>query len=637
MTDATIDAWMRPLADAVSGFIFVSVPLWGAELPLIGGLAGRRRGFVHGLAGLPLRPLWSSCMPFHRAPSLLALAAATTLAVACAAPPAPPPAADVIFRGPHILTMDPARPAAEAVAVRGETIVAVGNAREVERHQGPATRTVELGERALLPGLIDAHGHLSFTAATLGMANVAAPPVGPVRDLSELADTLRAFVRERQPGPGAWVVGLGYDDSLLAEGRHPTRDDLDAVSDARPILLFHVSGHLASVNSAALAAVGIGPDTPDPPGGVIRRGPDGRTPTGVLEESATWAVRQAMPPPDPAEAAAGLLEGLQLYAAHGITTVQDGALPREAVVGLAELAAQVPLPLDVVAYWMPDSPEAPLALPLEAGRYHHRLKLGGIKLMLDGSPQGKTAWLSRPYHEPPPGQDADYRGYPIHPVATVEAWVARILDARIPLIAHANGDAAAEALVDAVEAAAAPHDHRTVMIHAQTVRDDQLDRMAGLGMLPSFFAAHTFYWGDWHRDSVLGPERAARISPTRSARDRGLHFTVHNDAPVVPPDMLRLLWASVNRRTRSDRVLGAEQALTVEEALHAMTLDAAYQYFEEDTKGSLTPGKQADLVVLSADPRTYPVAELDGLQVLETFSRGRSVYRRAGEAPPAAP
>jgi predicted amidohydrolase YtcJ len=247
-------------------------------------------------------------------------------------------------------------------------------------------------------------------------------------------------------------------------------------------------------------------------------------------------------------------------------------------------------------------------------------------MMLDGSPQGKTAYLTKPYHVPPPGQAADYRGYPTYGDEHVDAMFAAYLQARIPILAHANGDAAADQLIGAVSRANPPPDHRTVMIHAQTAREDQLDQMQALGIIPSFFSAHVFFWGDWHRDSVLGPERGSRISPTRSAWDRQMPFTLHNDAPVVPPDVIRLLWATTNRKTRSDQVLGPDQRLTTFEALSAVTRMAAFQNFEEDEKGTLETGKLADLVVLSSNPLDLDPADLLSLEVRETWSRGRKVF-----------
>jgi predicted amidohydrolase YtcJ len=210
----------------------------------------------------------------------------------------------------------------------------------------------------------------------------------------------------------------------------------------------------------------------------------------------------------------------------------------------------------------------------------------------------------------------------------VRTRIERLLDARIPILAHANGDAAADMLIDAVALAEPLHDHRTVMIHAQTVREDQLDRMATLKMIPSYFSAHTFYWGDWHRDSVFGNERASRISPTRSTVQRNMVFTTHNDAPIVPPNMLRLLWATTNRITRSGKTLGAEQRISVYDALLSITMHAAYQMFEEDSKGSITEGKWADLVVLSTNPLGVAVEDLQDIEVSATYSHGVPIYTR---------
>ncbi len=253
-----------------------------------------------------------------------------------------------------------------------------------------------------------------------------------------------------------------------------------------------------------------------------------------------------------------------------------------------------------------------------------------VKFMLDGSPQGRTAWVTEPYYEGPPGAATDYRAYGTMDPDLYKAGVAALIERGVPFLAHANGDAAMDLMLDGVEEASrdmdeAP-DHRSVIIHAQLMRADQLDRAARLGVVPSFFSAHTFFWGDWHERS-FGEDRGTNISPVRWAIDRGVNFTIHNDAPVVPPDIMRLISITVNRRGRSGRVHGPYQRATVQEALHAVTLGAAYQYFEEDTKGSITVGKQADLVILGQNPLTTDPAELEHIRILETFSRGRSVYQ----------
>jgi predicted amidohydrolase YtcJ len=551
------------------------------------------------------------------------------LAVLAGAAAAAEPA-DHLFVGEHIITMEADYPDLEArptaLAVQGEKIVWLGDAADAGEWTGPETVRHDLGDRALLPGFIDAHGHLTFLAATIAWANLASPPVGPVTDLTSLQDELRNYIEENAVPPGDWVIGNGYDDSLLKETRHPDRAVLDAVSTEHPIALLHVSGHLMAANSAALKAAGIDAETTDPSGGYIRRYPGGTEPNGVLEETATYALRAILQHPrgNPLE---DLTAALDRYASYGVTTAQDGAIAGPAIGLLETAAADGLLDLDVVMYPVVAHTDLSVLEGKTVGTYRNRLKVGGVKMVLDGSPQGKTAWLSQPYHVPPTGQAEGYAGYPIHADEHAAAMVKAFMGAGVPILAHANGDAAAGQLIDSVAASgAADTDHRTVMIHAQTVRDDQLDRMKTLGLVPSFFSTHTFFWGDWHRDSVLGPERGARISPTRSAMNRGIPFTVHNDAPIVPPDMIRLLWATTNRETRSGKVLGADQRLTTFEALSAMTRMAAYQYFEEDQKGTLTVGKQADLVVLSATPLSSNASDLLSISIVSTWSRGAKVF-----------
>lgn len=536
--------------------------------------------------------------------------------------------ADLVLISNHVVTLSSRAPQAGepmAIAIKGERIIGLAEPAEAEQWIGPSTQQVNLGNQAILPGFIDAHGHVSFSALATNLANVASPPVGPVTDIKKLQATLKTFIADQQIAPGHWVVGMGYDDSLIAEQRHPNRDDLDQVSDTHPILLVHVSGHLVAGNSRALARGGITAATRDPAGGIIRRRANSNEPNGVLEETATYALRKYMTTPN-VDPVGSLLKALRNYASYGITTVQDGAAGPDVMALLEQTAATGALSLDVIAYPVGQADPQSIIDQYTWGTYQNRLKVAGVKLILDGSPQGKTAFLSKPYHVPPPGADKDYAGYPTINAAQTNALVATYLEKHIPIIAHANGDAAAQMLIDAVALVQPEHDHRTVMIHAQTVREDQLTQMKMLNMIPSFFSAHTFYWGDWHRDSVLGVTRSANISPTASTLQRGMIFTVHNDAPIVPPDMLRLLWATTNRITRSGQVLGPAQRISIYDALRAMTLYAAYQQFEEDEKGTIEVGKLADLVVLSADPLKTDPSELLSLTVLATYARGKKVF-----------
>lgn len=571
---------------------------------------------------LKLAPaFWVSLILFGLAGCVANMPAAPSIAA--------PQFADTIYLGDNIVTMDPDAKDTQAVAIANGKIIAVGTQADILRHKGATSEIIELGNKALLPGFIDAHGHFTFQAMLLSAVNLSSPPVGQIKNIEDLKNTLKSHIAAMKIPKGQWIVGYGYDESLMSEGRHPTRTDLDAVSKDHPIYLLHVSGHLGSGNSLALQAGGIGPESADPEGGVIRRMADGKVPNGVLEERAQYAVQAKLPTPTPRQASAGLAAAQKLYASYGITTVQDGAASQSAIDLVRAANAQGLLSLDIVSYLYLQKPEQILPPAGEFGHYDGRFKLGGVKLVLDGSPQGKTAYLSHPYHVVPDGQKNDYRGYPNYPTDEVNAMVREVLTHNVPLIAHANGDAMEEILIDAVAASYAKGvkgKGRSVMIHAQTVREDQLDRMAELDMIPSFFSSHVFFWGDYHRDSVLGPVRGARISPTKSALDRNMIFTTHNDSPIVPPDMIRLLWATSQRETRSGQILGAEQRIPIYDALKSVTVNAAYQNFEEGMKGSIAVGKNADFVILSGNPLKLQPADLLKLKVMQTISRGKTVF-----------
>jgi len=297
---------------------------------------------------------------------------------------------------------------------------------------------------------------------------------------------------------------------------------------------------------------------------------------------------------------------------------------------LRAAADREPFDADVAAFVRVGSMQDIEALQHEE-TYRGGFRVAGVKFMLDGSPQGRTAWVSEPYEEGPPGAGPDYRAYGTMDPELYKVRAAALIRRGVPFLAHANGDAAMDLMLDGVDEALAgmdvAPDHRSVIIHAQLMRADQLDRAAVLNVVPSFFSAHAFFWGDWHRRS-FGEERGNNVSPVRWAIDRGVNFTVHNDASIVPPDIMRLVSITVNRKTRSGHVLGPHHRATIQEALHAVTLGAAYQYFEEDTKGSITVGKQADLVILETNPLTTDPDQLEHIQILETFSRGRSVHQR---------
>ena len=541
------------------------------------------------------------------------------------------PPADVIFFGSNIVTMDPNQPMVDAVAVRGETITAVGAFDEVMVFRDASTRVVDLGDGALLPGFIDAHGHFLGAGRALEALSLHSPPVGDVNNIDDIVQMIEEWIVEKGIASGEAVTGRGYDDSLLEEGRHPTAEDLDRASTDHPIVLTHVSGHLSAVNSAALEASDITANTADPAGGHIRRVEGSTQPNGVLEEGASRLIRVDRGSTRTADETDALIRrSIDVYTAYGTTTIQDGGTNTEFIEALRAAADREPLDADVAAFVRIGSMQDIDALQHEQ-TYRGGVRVAGAKLMLDGSPQGRTAWVTEPYEEGPPGAGADYRAYGTMNSDVYKTWSAALIRRGVPFLAHANGDAAMDLMLDGVDQALAgidvAPDHRSVIIHAQLMRADQLDRAAALNVVPSFFSAHAFFWGDWHRRS-FGENRGNNVSPVRWAIDRGVNFTVHNDAPIVPPDIMRLVSITVNRMTRSGHVLGPHQRATIQEALHAVTLGAAYQYFEEDIKGSITVGKQADLVILKTNPLTTDPTQLEYIEVLETFSRGRLVHQQ---------
>ena len=521
------------------------------------------------------------------------------------------------FGGP-ILTMEDPVPR-QALLEQGGKILAVGSLEELTVLAGDC-RQIDLQGHCLLPGLIDPHSH--FT--TLGTALTSCDLTDSASP-GEIVDRLRRFLQQHPPADGGWVVGFGYDNNLLPGAAHPTRQLLDQVSYTVPVLISHASGHMGAANSAALAAMGLTAATPDPEGGLYGRTADGQL-SGYMEERAFTAAGAAVPPPAADLLVGSLLRGQEIYLQNGITTAQDGMTGQKELALLRLLAERQQLKLDVVGYVdLANFPDLLAQTPAYSGGYRHHLRLGGYKIFLDGSPQGRTAWLSAPYL----GGDGHYCGYPIHTDEQVRRLVQKSLDDGRQLLCHCNGDAASQQYIEAFQAVLGQKScpTRPVMIHAQTVRDDQLAQMAPLGMIASFFTAHTYYWGDVHLKN-LGPARAGHISPAVSAIENGVVYTFHQDTPVLPPDMIDTLWCAVNRTTRAGVVLGPDQKLSTYQALEGITKNAAYQYFEERQKGTLAPGKLADMVILSQDPLQLPGDELRRLQVLATCKEGRWVYQK---------
>jgi predicted amidohydrolase YtcJ len=583
----------------------------------------------------------------------------------------------MIYYGGPIYTMILDGDRVEALAVRAGEIVATGSLEAILVLKGPDTKLVDLQGKCMMPGFIDPHSHVIQQSLKFSVVNLDPHPIGDVRSIADIQRKLKERIKERQPEPGQWVFGWGYDDTGVEEKRHPTRDDLDAVSTEHPIVLMHISSHLMTSNSKALEVCGITSETQDPEGGKLQRRDGSEDPNGVMEEKAMGLLLAKVPGMAPDRALEILRNGLKKYAEAGITTAQEGAAVPPFLKLLEAGDKAGVLPIDIVSYPVYLTTDDDLIQQIaDTWRTPARYRMGGIKLVLDGSIQGYTANLSQPYHIQPGGAQAlqdctcdsntglnlllesegrktgasllrssddendafqvrepksggDYRGYANMTIEEIRTFLDKADRAGIPVIAHCNGDAAVDDLIEAVRTVRGKRprpDLRTVIIHAQTIREDQLNFAANQGLVPSFFPIHVTFWGDRHRDIFLGPDRAARISPSRSALDRGMKITLHHDAPVAGCDMLGVVSAAVNRLTTSGKQLGPEQAITPYEAFRAITKDAAWQYFEEHRKGTLEVGKLADFVILRQDPFEIAPGQIANIKIDKTIKEGVTVF-----------
>jgi hypothetical protein len=571
---------------------------------------------------------------WQRSAQVLGIGAALVASIAIVPPVAAQQTAESIWSGGPILTMNDKAMRAEAVAVANGRILAVGKRSEVMKLKGPQTRLVDLKGQTLVPGFVDAHGHIVVGGLQALSANLLAPPDGQVRDIATLQQTLRDWVRQNAAAVEKVkvIVGFGYDNAQLKELRHPTKEELDAVSQDIPILIVHQSAHLATVNSAMLKAMGYDANTKDPAGGVIQRKPGTTEPNGTLEESAFFnGAPVVLGRVGPEGLKAFAREGAKLWARFGYTTAQEGRATPQVADIMKQVAAEGGFANDVTTY--PDVlVDRAYIKTNQSATYTNRFRVAGAKLTIDGSPQGFTAWRDRPYFKPVGNYPAGYSGYAAASAEQVMDAVQWAAENGIQVITHSNGERASDLLIAAHRAAQGRFPQskalRNVLIHGQFLREDQLDSFKALGVIPSLFPMHTFYWGDWHLDHTVGPQAGMNISPTGWAMKRGMIFSSHHDAPVAFPDSMRVLDATVTRRARgSGRIVGPEQRVDVITALKAMTIWPAYHHFEEKTKGSLEPGKLADFAILSKDPTAVEPSTIADIKVTETVKEGKTIFR----------
>ena len=554
-----------------------------------------------------------------------------------------------VYSGGDILTMKGPTPAyVEALVEKDGKILYVGKRSDALRAAGKDARQVNLAGTTLMPGFIDAHGHLVYATHTMLDADLAG-----VRNIPELLARLKAHAAETPEGDR--IVGMGYRAEQMAEKRHPTRAELDTVSATRPIGISDGSGHHGVFNSALMKEMKLGADTPDPEGGFFDRLPGGRELEGHAAETAWMAILATRQPLTEAQTRKGVQRATQLWVENGMTTASEMGLglSGDDISIVTAIINEKLLPIDLVmfakasasariidsAYQIQKSrtnPNGETSADLLAvrpdldQRYINRVRLAGIKFWMDGSVE--TAFLSRPFAKNPPGVTTpDYRGMRVDPQDELVAALQKNWKTNRQIAAHAIGDEAIEQVLVAAEATAREKgmgEDRPIVQHAQFLRPDQLQRVKALNGTVSFTAAGIYPMGDYIKE-LIGPDRLGWVGPANSAERMGVNWTINTDWPAgVSPSLIYAAWNVVNRQTRSGAILVPEERVTPYAAMRAITINGAYQYREEKTKGTLEAGKLADLVILSANPLKVAPMAIKDITVMQTLKEGQVVYTR---------
>ena len=573
----------------------------------------------------------------------LAILAGAVVAACGGSPPADP--ADLILVNGRVITLDAESRLAEAVAVRGEQIAAVGSAAEIEALAGPETRRIDLAGRAVTPGLMDAHVHFANGGANrLYRLDLSYPNVENIADVQGMVAEQAGRLAE-----GEWVRGGGWDEGKLEELRYIYASDLDAVAAGQPVWLAHTMGHYGVANSLALDMAGITAATPDPPGGTIDRDEAGQ-PTGVLKESAMGLVTRLIPRLGPEEQREGIRALADEFNAECMTGGKDPGIGRGAWEAYSDVLADGDLTVRIFALWRgrggtleevrayADS-LATFTRPYESTG-DDRLIPGGVKLYIDGSGGARTAWLYEDWNRDHTGTDAGNRGYPTMDPEELRQRFRVYHDAGLHVSIHSIGDRAidwtVDSFVEALEATPTPG-LRHGIIHSNIPTDRALDAMAELQReweagYPEPSPTFTWWIGDTYAGN-FGPERTLRLNPFRSYQDRGMIWASGSDYFVTPYPARYGVWASVARQpllgVYGSEPYGTEESVDVETALRSFTTWVAHQMFLEDKLGMIEVGNYADLAVWDRDPLTVPTIELRDMSCELTLFNGEVVFDRS--------
>lgn len=538
-----------------------------------------------------------------------------------------------LFFNGDILTMDTSVPEyADAIVEKDGNIVFVGNLNEA-KSQFKNSKEIDLKGKTLLPGFIDPHSHFGMISNSMGQVDLNPPPVGNVSNISDVLESMKSYKAEQNIPDGEWIFGWGYDESQLSEKRHPNNKELDNVLPNNPVYLAHTSGHMGVANSMALSKMGVNSDSKNPEGGSIDRYPNSTEPNGLVQETAMYPFVGNMLQILGTKKGEFFNQTQDYYAQNGVTTAHDGMISRTDIPFYQTQADSGNFKIDIIALAGYSELDENLNDPsIDWKNYNNGFKVQGTKIVADGSPQGKTAFFTEPFLTPVPGCAESCVGLPSLSQSTLNSIFESAYAKDNQLFIHSNGDATIDMVIEAHEYASTKlnqpldKDRRTIIIHSQFVRPDQLDTYVKYNMEPSYFTNHAFFWGDVHVEN-LGEERAYFLSPIATSDKLGLKYTNHSDATVTPINPLFTVWSAVNRESRTGQIIGENEKATPYQALKAITIHAAYEFFEEDSKGSLSEGKIADFVILDKNPLKVNPNEIKDIKVVETIKDGVSVYR----------
>lgn len=503
----------------------------------------------------------------------------------------------------------------EAIMIEDGVIKKVGSKRDVFVGDLEETEIVDLQGKTMMPAFLDAHSHFTGVANNLLQVDL-----GECINFEEIIDRLVSFKKDNHILDGVWIIACNYDHNNLKEKTHPRKEVLDKACPNNPVLLQHKSGHMGVLNSKALDILNIDFNTSDIEGGTIEK-VNGEV-TGYLEENAFINYQMKVPMPSLEVLLDAYEKAQEIYLKNGITTIQEGMTYPEMVPLYKALFNRNILKLDLVSYIDINSRELFFSnLHKHIKKYNKNFKIGGYKIFLDGSPQGRTAWMREPYVG-----SHDYFGVSTMSDDALQKAIQIAYDDDLQILAHCNGDRACEQYIKAISKNKKSNDIRPVMIHAQLLGLDQIKYLKPLNIIPSFFIAHTYYWGDTHIEN-FGYQRAKNISPVASVLKEGIRYTFHQDSPVISPNMFETIWCAVSRKTKSGKQLNEEEKISVLDAIKGVTINASYQYFEEEKKGSIKEGKYANLIIVDYNPLKVAIDDIKNIRVLETIKEGVTLFK----------